>query len=750
MSKRLAPEEHLPELDPLLVRTEATLEGSRSTILVEDAQVRADILPEPQEQPDGTLVVKMRLLTATAVRRFGYIDGQFQEFDEVLSFEEGAQRTERLDSGRCPLLDDHYQGGVDSVLGVLFAPSWDRKAGFLDVSARVSARPELAGVRQDLKTRILTNVSGGYRVFKYRDITPTPPRPGPGAIIDKTNPTPTPSTVRRLLAIDWEPREGSLTAIGADPKSHVRRSPRSLPGAPTSHPPAERTMEPETAPTSTTATPTAPPVATAPATATRAAAPASPTPVVTPSAPAADPADQELERQRSIRSKLQKAGIAFDHPLAVKLLDTRSISSGEAAGQILDHLAARDAAGGTGTNGEHATVVEGEQEKTMRALEDVLTHRAMRQLLTPQERVELDKRLQGSPFVHRRLLQIGEEYLGRIHGRRDLHVLTPMDLASEVLFRRREAPLSTRAAPGYHVTSDFASVLANVANKGLQRMFQLTRETYTQWTVAGTLPDFKQAKRVALGDAPRLVRKPEGGEVSFGAISDKGENIQLLTYARAVSVSREAIINDDLGAFTRLTNAFGGAARQLEADLVYSVLTANAALADGFALFDATNHGNLVTGSGNSLATAGVDALSNVRALGRRQTGIAPGNGETPFFVSVDLVHLRVPENLETAAQKLVASIQAQQVSNVNPFQGTYETVMAEPRLGAVSQIAFYLMANPGIIDTIEVSHLQGESGPLIESRLGWTTEGVDMKCRLDVGVAATEYRGLYKNNGTT
>jgi hypothetical protein len=503
-------------------------------------------------------------------------------------------------------------------------------------------------------------------------------------------------------------------------------------------------MEPEAlAPPGATATATPPAQSVAPAP-TRAPSPA---PAAQPFPASADHgAANELARQRSIREKLRRASLPVDGDLARALLD-EPVPVPEATSRILDALATRDA----GAPPTSPTIPPGgsEEDKTVRAIQDALEFRALRSQLPEAERKELQARLQGNPFVHHRLLRIGEEYLTRVHGMRDLARHDPLTLAGLVLDTRRNPATQTRGVPAFHVTSDFASVLANIANKALQGQFNLTPDTYSQWVNFGELPDFKQGKRVNLGDAPRLLRKLEGAEIVMGAVGEKGESVQLLTYARGLLISREAMVNDDLGAFTRFPRAFGSSSKQLVADLVYAVLTGNPALSDTFLLFDDTNHGNYVTGAGNSLAAAGVTALNNVRQRARRQKGITPGNNETAFFMLVDLPHLRVPETLETAAQQLTALIQAQTVGNVNPFQGAFRSVMAEPRLGAASALAFYLMADPAAVETVEVDFLQGESGPVIESRMSWSAEGVEMKCRLDVGVAAVEFRGLYKNDGT-
>ena len=714
-------------------------DGTRGAVRIAGGRASARIDGEPVMAEDGSLRFTARLFSAYPVRRYGIIDGRTEEFEEVLSFEDGAHRAERIASG-APFLNSHSSFDLQDVLGIIEGFRIDRAAEAMEVDVRLSARPEIASIRQDIQAGILRNVSGGYRVFAYRDVTPTEASAGqatPGGT----------RRLRRLLATDWETREGSLVAIGADPTAQNLRTPTTR----------NRIMDEELQNTPAGAQPNGGVRSgteaggtigtTPPATETRTATPPAsiPQPAVNQQAtPPADGGSGEFERQRSIRANLRRAGLPLDGPLATELLDSRAVSSADATQRILEAVSQRDST--QRVSGTHS-VVDSDADKAVRSLEDALSLRYLAGLLTPEEQTAIRGRMQGNPFANMRLLRMGEVYLDRVLGVRGIQNLPPLDQAGHILLTRSGVP-GTRGLAGFHVTSDFASVLANVMNKGLQRQFSLTPETYSQWTVRGTLSDFKQGKRVNLGDAPRLLYKPEGGEVTFGAVSDKGENVQLLTYARGIAFGRETIVNDDLNSIMRFPRAFGGSSQQLISDLVYAVVTGNAALSDGVALFHAT-HGNLITGALNDLATNGINALNNTRRAARLQTGIAPGNNEAAFFLNIALQHFRVPPSLEVYAEQLTSMIQAQQVGNVNPFQGSFQSVMAEPRLEADSAIRFYLMADPATIDTIEVDYLEGEEGPQIESQIAWRADGVEMKCRLDVGVAATEHRGLYRNDGT-
>ena len=50
--------------------------------------------------------------------------------------------------------------------------------------------------------------------------------------------------------------------------------------------------------------------------------------------------------------------------------------------------------------------------------------------------------------------------------------------------------------------------------------------------------------------------------------------------------------------------------------------------------------------------------------------------------------------------------------------------------------------------DTIEVTYLDGVEEPFLDQRDGWTVDGTEMKVRLDAGVKALHWRGLYRNAG--
>src|SRR5690606_24050453 len=101
---------------------------------------------------------------------------------------------------------------------------------------------------------------------------------------------------------------------------------------------------------------------------------------------------------------------------------------------------------------------------------------------------------------------------------------------------------------------------------------------------------------------------------------------------------RQAIINDDLDAISKIPKLMGRAAIRTVGDLVYAILTSNPVMSDGVALFHAT-HGNLA-GAGASINTASVDALQVLMALQK----------EGDAVLNIGLKHLLVPVALRGLA----------------------------------------------------------------------------------------------------
>jgi len=289
---------------------------------------------------------------------------------------------------------------------------------------------------------------------------------------------------------------------------------------------------------------------------------------------------------------------------------------------------------------------------------------------------------------------------------------------------------------GMHSTSDFPLLLADVARKTLRAAYEEAEQTFKQIGRRVTLPDFKTSNRMQLGDAPALLKVKEHGEFTRGTMVESKEALQLETYGRVFAITRQALVNDDTDAFSRVPTAFGRSARTLESDLVWAEITSNPVMGDGVALFHAT-HGNL-----DAVASViSVASLGKGRAAMRIQKGL---DGTT--VLNLVPKFLATPAALETTAATFLVQITPALPGSVNPFAGLLAPLV-EPRLDANSLTAWYLFAGAGT-DIIEYAYLEGEEGPAVDSRIGFDIDGLEIKCRLDFDAKVIDWRGVWKNPG--
>jgi hypothetical protein len=334
------------------------------------------------------------------------------------------------------------------------------------------------------------------------------------------------------------------------------------------------------------------------------------------------------------------------------------------------------------------------------------------------------------------LLDIGRRYLVAL-GYHQADRMARPQLASLLLNRNA---LNSALSGVYlaHATGDFPYLLADAMGKILRAEYALAPATWPLWCNRTTAPDFKQIKKLQLSEAADLVLVPEGDEYQFGTLSESREVYALSSYGKGLNFTRQAMINDDLDAFARVPRMLGQAAARKVEGLAVAVLTANAQMADSVALF-ATAHANLVTG------TLSVSSLGGARAAMRKQTALGSSD-------PLDLMpkYLIVPEILFTTASQLVSSAVDPALNNAtpNPFANQLQ-VISSPRLDTTSTTQWYLAADPGQVDTVDVCFLEGQEAPLVEEENEFSTGALQLKVTQDAVAKAIDWRGLVRSSGS-
>ena len=283
--------------------------------------------------------------------------------------------------------------------------------------------------------------------------------------------------------------------------------------------------------------------------------------------------------------------------------------------------------------------------------------------------------------------------------------------------------------------SDFPYILANVAKKSLQSAYSLAPSTWEQWCRATETSDFKTMYINALSEAPDLLTKLPGGAYKMATFSEYRESYAIGTYGREFAMTREMVINDDLGAFNRIARSFGQSAKRKINELPYAILAANGNMADGNALFDATHHKNYASSAG----ALSVTTLGTAFASFRKQTDASGAQ-----VLNIVPKYLIIPPELEVVARQLLNSAMDPVLTNsaaVNPFAGRLQIIVDAELTDAND---WYLAADPNQVDTIEVCFLSGARGPVLDSMEDWATDAIRYKVRIDVGAKAIDWRGLY------
>lgn len=290
-------------------------------------------------------------------------------------------------------------------------------------------------------------------------------------------------------------------------------------------------------------------------------------------------------------------------------------------------------------------------------------------------------------------------------------------------------------------TSDFPAILENSLGKALRSGFATEPATYTAWTRKITVPDFKPQSRSILGSAPDLLPVAEGAEYKYGSLDeDKSLPYQVGKYGRMVALTWEALVNDDLGAFMRMTEAMGQAAARAEGDIVYNSFAENAGagptMQDGNPLFHAS-HNNIATGT---FTTVTAEALGAARVRLRRQQAVGGGQlNLTPRYLLV------APE-LEQAAETLLAAAARSLVTGADnalvPAWLARLELVVEARLPAT---AFYLLTSAELIDTLERAWLQETNGPVITEEGKFESDVQRYKVKHVFAARWLDWRGAVK-----
>ncbi|MCP3732017.1 ATP-dependent Clp protease proteolytic subunit [Sphingomonas sp. MG17] len=289
-------------------------------------------------------------------------------------------------------------------------------------------------------------------------------------------------------------------------------------------------------------------------------------------------------------------------------------------------------------------------------------------------------------------------------------------------------------------TGDFPILLENVLHKILIASYTVTPDKWQRFCGKTTVTDFRTHQMYRRGTFGVLDSVNELGEFKQKPIPDGArEPLIASTKGNIITLSRQALINDDLGAFSDIATDLGRAAKlTIEVD-VFAFINSNPNTSDGNAFFSAA-HGNL-RASGAAPTVAEVDAM---RQLMASQKDIS-GNEFLEISPSIWLGPLSLGGAARVTNGSQYDPDTANKLQRTNIALGVYSDIVDTARLTGT---AWYNFADPGVAPAIVVGFLDGVEEPFLDSEEGWRVDGTEWKVRLDYGVAGVNPQSAAKNNG--
>lgn len=290
---------------------------------------------------------------------------------------------------------------------------------------------------------------------------------------------------------------------------------------------------------------------------------------------------------------------------------------------------------------------------------------------------------------------------------------------------------------GMHTTSDFPTILGTAANRVLLSAYQAAQPVYREIAARRNFQDFRPHAMLRIGEFPLLEELTQSGEIKHGTIPDSGESVGLKTRARNIALTRQALINDDLGAFADMAAGAGRAAARTEDKVAFDALLANGGnglkLVDGKSLFHA-DHANLAA-SGAAISETSV---SLGRTAIRTQKGIG---GEVLDYAPKILL---VGPTQETAAEKFLAVVTAASQTDFNPFAGKLKLIVS----ARITDNSWRLFTDPAELAAFVYGYLRDAEAPMVSQHEPYNQDGFVWKVVHDFAFGAIDYRAAYKNAG--
>lgn len=294
-------------------------------------------------------------------------------------------------------------------------------------------------------------------------------------------------------------------------------------------------------------------------------------------------------------------------------------------------------------------------------------------------------------------------------------------------------------------TFSLPGIMASTASKELLAGYMEEDQTWREVAGVKNVPDFKTITSYRMLDDMEFEEISATGEIPHGKVSEESYTRRAKSYAKMGALTRQDIINDDLGAFGDIRSRLGRGGAQKFNRVFWTAWLSNPST------FWTAPRTNYISGATTTLLTDGVGLGLGVKAFRKMKSPSADNAKAVAGRPEI----LLVPPELENAADVLHTNSNLGMVagSSANTYAGKYKPVvspfLSDDTITGYSATAWWLLRNPAISPAVVVSFLNGVQTPTIESAdADFNILGVQFRGFWDFGCDQAEYLAGVKSKG--
>lgn len=295
-------------------------------------------------------------------------------------------------------------------------------------------------------------------------------------------------------------------------------------------------------------------------------------------------------------------------------------------------------------------------------------------------------------------------------------------------------------------TALFPAIVDDAMEKAITSGYEHLPVTYDKISTKISVKDFKEHRHLYSygGTTRRFEKLPEGGEIKHDNITmAQLPSVHTETYAKQWTMTRELMVNDDIGLVAEIPRAFGEAYRQTINDMVYDAYLKNQNCFDGTPLFSGEKGHKNMLGTGT---TVDGDAYNDMLRILQSQTD--QHGDRIPFRPAFILV----PSAMEKAAYTLFNSPTINMPDNTqaaNPYYHYGTRVIVDATIDARCEgdtTPWFLFAEGKF--PVELAYLNGNEGLNRRAMQVPGQLGIVFDFWGDVAVNITDFRQVVMNPG--